>query len=41
MTCIPVNPERLTKARERAGSDALALAGHRNAHAIPLKDGRP
>lgn len=28
MTRIPVNPELLTWARERAGLDTLALAGH-------------
>lgn len=27
MTCIPVNPELLTCARECAGLDTLALAG--------------
>lgn len=27
MTCIPVNPELQTRARERVGVDSLALAG--------------
>lgn len=35
MTRIPVNPERLTWARERAGLDTFALAGKLNSGATP------
>lgn len=39
MTRIPVNPELLTWARERAGLDALVLAGRPNTEATQSKEG--
>ena len=39
MTRIPVNPELLTWARERAGLDALALAGRVGAGATMSMEG--
>lgn len=39
MTRIPVNPELLTWARERAGLDGLILTGRANIGAHQPKDG--
>lgn len=39
MTRIPINPELLTCARERAGLAMLALAGQLNSGATTPKDG--
>ncbi len=39
MTRIPVNPELLTWARERAGLDALALAGRLEPGETKLRKG--
>lgn len=39
MTRIPVNPELLTWARERAGLDTLALAGQLHSGATTPKEG--
>lgn len=39
MTRIPVNPELLTWARERAGLESLALAGRRDSGAKNPREG--
>ena len=38
---IPINPKLLTRARERAGLDALALAGMVEQRACKFQGGKP
>ena len=41
MTRIPVNPDLLTWARERAGLESLALVGKLNSGATKPREGNP